>query len=740
MLDQKKDHVFGSTWTMETTTSSSTNGSVRSKGGITENPGANGRLQHQNGSAAPRGKAGGVSVIDLGGDNKKSLSESVMSGGLCTDLARRTCNKKQLEKKLPIIGWLPKYSGNFALCDMIAGVTVGLTVIPQGIAYAIVANLPPQYGLYSAFMGCFMYIFFGTSKDVTVGPTAIMALMTAEYANKGATYAVLLAFISGLVIMALGILRLGMVIDFISVPVIAGFTSAAAITIASSQVKSIFGLEITTKAHLWGEGILNTWADIVENFDSLRTADTILGISCIVILLLMRAVKNVTWFDTPEDSSEATACQSVCARLPPAVNTVLSKTVWVVSTARNAVVVVICALMAYGFDPVLNAEKIEARNTTFILTGNIKGGLPPFAPPPFESIDNNGTVHQFSEMVSDLGPALIIIPLIAILENIAIAKAFAGAKQIDANQEMIALGICNLMGSFVSSMPVTGSFSRTAVNCASGVKTPLGGLFTGALVILALALLMPFCAYIPKASLAAVIITAVIFSVEYEVVRPMWRSKRIDLVPAFATFFCCLIWALEYGILVGVGVQIVFILYHAARPSVVLEVQELHEGKRFLWASPDRALTFPSVNYVRNVINKAATRAAAGDMMPVVLDCTHISSADFTAAKGFKAMISDFRARGQELIFYNTHESVLDTFVGANVEFNVVHSLEELHNCLHDMLCRDPETGHLNCPHSRSTSESGGGDSELLSDRVVADNQSQALFNSRTTTLTHRSD
>ena len=118
---------------------------------------------------------------------------------------------------------------------------------------------------------------------------------------------------------------------------------------------------------------------------------------------------------------------------------------------------------------------------------------------------------------------------------------------------------------------------------------------------------------------------------------------------------------------------------------VVFKVQELAVaggpcGKRFLWASPDRALTFPSVNYVRNVINKAAARSG---MIPVVLDCTHISSADFTAAKGFKAMISDFRARGQELIFYNTHESVLDTFVGANVEFNVVHSLEELHSCLH---------------------------------------------------------
>ena len=169
-------------------------------------------------------------------------------------------------------------------------------------------------------------------------------------------------------------------------------------------------------------------------------------------------------------------------------------------------------------------------------------------------------------------------------------------------------------------IPVTGSFSRTAVNCASGVKTPLGGIYTGALVLLALGLLMPFCAYIPKASLAAVIITAVIFrfvrsctclqclcnvlvkmkafsyrptwtphshvlltfSVEYEVVRPMWKSKKVDLIPAFATFVCCLIWALEYGILVGVGIQVLFILYNAARPSVVVQVHIKKTSKELL--------------------------------------------------------------------------------------------------------------------------------------------------------------
>ena len=208
---------------------------------------------------------------------------------ICRNWARKACNKKQLEKKLPVTQWLPKYNANFAFCDLIAGVTVGLTVIPQGIAYALVANLEPQYGLYSAFMGCFVYIFFGTSKDVTVGPTAIMALMTAEYADKGPAYVVLLAFLSGFVIMALGLLRLGMVIDFISVPVIAGFTSAAAITIASSQIKSIFGLDIVHHPHF--EGILKAWAEIIENFDSYRVNDTALGLTCIVVLLLMRVIK-----------------------------------------------------------------------------------------------------------------------------------------------------------------------------------------------------------------------------------------------------------------------------------------------------------------------------------------------------------------------------------------------------------------------------------------------------------------
>ncbi len=210
----------------------------------------------------------------------------------CRRRAREACTLKQLYKRVPILDWMPKYDRSKAVSDLIAGITVGLTVIPQGIAYALVAELPPEYGLYSAFMGCFMYAIFGSCKDVTVGPTAIMSLMTAEYAAQHGNpdYAVLAAFLAGIVIFVLGALRLGFVIDFISVPVTAGFTSAAAISIAAGQVDELLGLK---KVETWeDEGIIGTAYEIVANIDTLRWEDTALGLSCAVVLLYMRVRKG----------------------------------------------------------------------------------------------------------------------------------------------------------------------------------------------------------------------------------------------------------------------------------------------------------------------------------------------------------------------------------------------------------------------------------------------------------------
>jgi len=210
-------------------------------------------------------------------------------------------------------------------------------------------------------------------------------------------------------------------------------------------------------------------------------------------------------------------------------------------------------------------------------------------------------------------------------------------------------------------MPTTGSFSRTAVNSASGVKTPLGGIFTGGLVILCLAFLMPFCAFIPKATLAAVIITAVIFSVEHHVIKPMWNSKKLDLLPGIVCFLVGLLFELEMGIFSGIGTHLVIVLYHTARPGVVVAVKQVPGARQhYLSIRPDQGIVFPSVSYIRNLISKAAIKQGQSKMM-VVIDCSHMSQADFTAAEGFHAMLSDFKSRHQQIYWQAANQGVVAT-------------------------------------------------------------------------------
>jgi len=588
--------------------------------------------------------------------DKPPMDVALVPGGPPTN----HCGKvgKHVKKKFPIIEWLPKYNLDYFVSDAIAGITVGLTVIPQGIAYAQVAGLESQYGLYSAFMGCFVYTIFGSCKDITIGPTAIMSLMTGAVfkgplALYGQYYAVLLAFFSGIIILIFGFLQLGFLIDFISVPVIAGFTSAAALTIASGQIKGLLGIHVEEKSETHA-GLVDDYIDIFENIKTTKLNDAILGFICAILLLSLRALNRTNWFKPISAAEEPGAIQKFMNQLPEKGLFIVSKVVWFICTARNALVVIVCAVMA-GF----------MAKGTFVLTGEIDGKIPAFQLPPFSipaNISNaTGTWNEeipFSEMVSKLGSAIIIIPIIAILESVAIAKAFSGGKPVDASQEMVALGVCNILGSFVQAMPTTGSFSRTAVNSASGVKSPSGGIYTGGLVLLCLAFLMPYCAFIPKATLSAVIITAVIFSVEHEVVKPLWGSKKLDLVPGLVCFIVALFYELDKGIFAGVGVHILIVLYGIARPSVTVEVRQVpRTGQQYLHISPDQGIIFPSVSYLRAFISKAGV-SKGNSSMPVIIDCCHINKTDFTAAKGFKAMLADFQTRSQAVYWLNPSPSV----------------------------------------------------------------------------------
>jgi len=341
--------------------------------------------------------------------------------------------------------------------------------------------------------------------------------------------------------------------------------------------------------------------------------------------------------------------------------------------------VIACLAMATVLDPDIE-ECMESRdNCTFTLTGNIQSGLPVFELPKFSITPDNTTQGEteefvsFGTMVSRLGLSLIIVPVVAIVDAAAIAKAFAGGKPVDVNQEMVAVGCSNILGSCLQAFPVTHSLSRAAVNSASGVRTPFNGLFTGSLVILCLAFLMPYCAYIPKATLAAVIMTAVLFSVEHHIIAPMWKASRLDLVPGFVSFLVGLFYELEMGIFFGMGVHIIIVLYSTARPKVEVEIRQV-AGEEYLRVAPDQGIVFPSVSFIRNLVNKAGSKHG-NSRMPVVIDCEHISKADFTAASSFKAMMEDFEARGQPVYWLNPGERLSSTLkVAAGPAFRPITS------------------------------------------------------------------
>ncbi|CAB0038959.1 unnamed protein product [Trichogramma brassicae] len=494
--------------------------------------------------------------------------------------------------------------------------------------------------------------------DVPVGPTAIAAIMTHETLEKshlGPDFAVLLTFISGCVCMLMGTLQLGFLIDFISGPVSVGFTSAAAIIIATSQVKDILGISIK------GGKFTQVWHQIFEQIGQTRLWDVVLGLTCMFILLVMRKVKDIPV--VPKDEKK-----------PAAWRLTLEKFLWLMSTARNILVLVSCALACWLLERHLGSSPV-------VLTGHVKQGLPGLGLPPFQGKVNNETYH-FLDMVQLMGSGCIVVPLLSILETIAIAKAFSEGKPIDATQEMLAVGACNIVSSFFSSIPVSGGLSRGAVNHSSGVRTTLGGVYTGLLVLVSLQFLTPYLYYIPKASLAAVIIAAVVFMVEVQVVKPMWRTKsenRLD--PGVVTFLCCLLLQLEIGIVVGIGINLLFLLYGSARPSIRVGKDINVDGLEYLVITPDRSLVFPSVEYVRSMISKQGSKQ--GTDVPVVIDSTHIQAADFTAAKGIKSLIEDFERRGQPLLFYNLKPSIVTIFQGVKpVELRVCYSEEELNNYL----------------------------------------------------------
>ncbi|XP_076396975.1 sodium-independent sulfate anion transporter isoform X3 [Megachile rotundata] len=477
------------------------------------------------------------------------------------------------KRRLPILSWLTTYKLPWLPQDALAGFTVGLTAIPQGIAYGVVAGLSPEYGLYASFMASFVYIVFGSCKSITIGPTAIMATMVQPLVVAyGPDIAVLLTFLKGCMIALLGLFHLGFLLSFISLPVITGFTAAASINIAASQFKSLLGIPGRS------EDLVDALDAIFSNLEKIRYQDTLLGVVTIAVLVL---------FKTP-----------------------------------------------------------------FVLTGTLGEGLPPFGPPPFSIIANNRT-YDFIETTTAMGTTLFFVPVVSAIEHMAIAKAFAMGKSLDATQEMLALGLCNMFGSFVRSMPVTGSFTRTAVNHSSGVKTTFGGLFTGCLVLLASSLLTSTFRFIPKATLAAVIICAMYYMLDFKTYALLWRARKVDFFLMLITFLFCVFLKLEWGILIGIVLNLVILLYFSTRFTVQTEVEQTGD-KALIRVTPEETIAFPAAEDFRARIMKLSENNSSN----VVLDCKNLKRIDVTVAKNLKLLSNDLQLRGRAINCVNCRDNV----------------------------------------------------------------------------------
>ncbi|XP_016657179.1 sodium-independent sulfate anion transporter [Acyrthosiphon pisum] len=263
-------------------------------------------------------------------------------------------------------------------------------------------------------------------------------------------------------------------------------------------------------------------------------------------------------------------------------------------------------------------------------------------------------------MIFFMGSGIIVIPLISLLENISLCRTFAEGKPVDTDQELLAIGLANLGNSFFQGFTGSGAIARGALNYSSGVRTPLGGLYTGLTVMAALVYLTPYFYYIPKTSLAAVIIAASFMMVDVNIVKHIYKSKKRDLVLMLITFFSCLFLPLEYGVLIGIVANVGFIMFSAAKPKISIQVQKNHDGIKYLLLTPDRYLIFPSMEYVRQTITKHGL--ALG--IPVVIDGSSIFEADFTTANVFSMMSRDFSKKGQFLYLFNLKPSVANVFKG----------------------------------------------------------------------------
>ncbi len=466
-----------------------------------------------------------------------------------------------LYRYLPFLNWLRRYQREHLPSDVVAGIVTAIMLIPQSMAYAQLAGLPPQIGLYASVAPLIVYALLGTSGQLSVGPVAITSLLVFSGVSTLATpgseryiqLVLLLAFMVGAIKLVLGVLRLGAILNFISHPVLAAFTSASALIIAVGQLKYILGYRIG------GEHIYETIAQAIAGLGQTNLVTLAIGLVSIGLLLFFR---------------QGLRPLLRRAGLPP-----LAVTLIVSGAPLLAVILGIVVAQSLQLDQTAGVA----------LVGAIPAGLAPLSSPTPTMADAQALL-----------PTALTIVLVSVVESIAVAKALASKRRqaIDPDQELVALGAANITASFFSGYPVTGGFARSVVNAQAGAITGLASLITAASIALILLFFTPVFYYLPQAVLAATVIVAVIGLVDLREPQRIWHTNRGDAFTWLLTFVAVLALGIETGIFIGVASALVLYLWRTSRPHIAI-VGRVGESEVYRNVERHPVKTWPHVVAVR---------------------------------------------------------------------------------------------------------------------------------------------
>ena len=539
----------------------------------------------------------------------------------------------RLIPSLPILEWGRGYDRNTLTSDLMAALIVTVMLIPQGLAYALLAGLPPEVGLYASIAPLVLYAILGTSRVLAVGPVAVVSLMTAsaigQHAVAGSqeywSVAITLAFMSGSMLLLMGVLRLGFLANFLSHPVISGFISASGLLIAASQMKTIMG--VTSDS----QNFIDLMFDLFSQIPNIHTLTFTIGLIAIIFLAWSRVglKRALLTFGLKAKSAD------------------------IITKSAPVAVIAFTALLTWIFQWQVQGLKV---------VGTVPQGLPPLSVPLWDLA-----------LWKDLAVPALLISVVGFVESVSVGQTLAAKRRqrIEPDQELVALGASNLSSSLTGGFPVTGGFSRSVVNFDSGAKTPAAGAFTAIGIASASLLLTPTLFYLPQAVLSATIIVTVMSLVDFSILKRTWAFSKTDFIGALTTLLVTLSVSIEIGLMVGVGASLALFLYKASRPHIaevglVLGTEHFRNIRRHsVLTSPrvvslrvDESLYFANSRALEDRVNDAV--ANAPDVEHIVLQCSAINDIDSTALESLETIERRLRDSGISLHLTEVKGPVMD--------------------------------------------------------------------------------